>query len=344
MNIISIRLDEIRLTEKAINRNIPVDSVWMIPLNTTTEQGMGARFQYVEEGQSFIIRENQSYMPSSPWFLSVEKDDLNQQDFGMWFMISAFNNQDEQEQLRLVVEDIIPMAGAGILTALLAPVTPGLPDEIIPAKVTASRGVALMGRIAALGKSVEGVLSNQPAREFAGSIAGGLAETTLQSLSISLASSANIISETSYFGEVYITFPASEDYRLNNRVSVVTTDGSLILEFSIFETSNVNDTSYVSSSPVEAYLPVEDCNPEAPGTIQSGKSAQVLRQMEVSASPIDTTASMLFRLSAEDIITPVIPYCDTQKNILWWRVRDENGQQGWLPESRGITVFMESLQ
>lgn len=338
-NFVVIELNEIRLTERAVlhDVDINVDSVFMVPLDVESV-GMGARFQYVED-DTVNISANSPYNPTSRWTLAIERRDLNNEDFGIWFMVTGRGDMGPsiRRELTGFTQDLATFFTAGVATTVL---TAGrAPAAVASARYSATRGKAVIGRLSALTTAGGFVLRNTLESIRMPTAIGGT-----ERLAGLLSEYATLLDGVGYFGEAYITFQAEDDYRLNNRIAVVTTDGSLVLEFSIFETANANifDESLEAVEIVEDYFPSEECNPNAPSRLLSGQPARVVvSSLNVSSSPIASVSELVARLPNGANFTPLIPFCDQNENILWWRIRMENGEHGWLQESRGTIIHVE---
>ena len=143
----------------------------------------------------------------------------------------------------------------------------------------------------------------------------------------------------SYFGEAYVILPATDNYYLNNQITAVTADGSLEVVFSVFETDNLEIAAAQTLTPVDiaAYKP---CNAQLESTLFSGSSAKVIpSQVNVYTGVYNQTIA--FRLRGNDVVSTIFPYCDAVKGVLWWRIRTEDGQLGWTPESIDTRLFLE---
>jgi hypothetical protein len=343
LDVISLRIDQIQLVGNASDRVLLIDNIWMIPLNTETLEGMNARFQYVTDGEPIELNARNPYRPATPFMLSVDKSRLAGKDFGIWFMITSFGSNGEslRRQFEELLHEVIPFAGMTVLTAALTAVTPGVPEEVVAASSVVTQGVGIMGRVAALGGGV--LRAVQRGMQFE---TEQMASETITQLAESLSAAASVASKSAYFGEAYVTFSALDNYRLNNRVSIVTTDGSLLIEFSVIETTNEPLAQALPTTElVSTTLRIDECNPHQPSQITSGVTAQVvpLRQ-NVFRSPIDSTSPVVFTLRQGQQVTPAVSYCDVESATLWWRICNADNICGWVAESQGSTRYLELVR
>jgi hypothetical protein len=332
--LISVRLDEIRLAPGIANRAIPLDTVWIIPLNTSEE--VTARMQYVEDAQNIIIRDGDPYIPTSPWFISIERENLANENFGLWFVVAHVgdNSLISREDFNQLLKDVGIVIASGTVGAILTAVTPGLPEEIIPATVTIVRGRAVLSTLSILG------------RNFAREIPGMGSVLTERELDNIFDASANL-DDLLFFSELYVIVSATDDYYLNNQISAITADGSLEIVFSIFETDNVDSPNaafeFVPPAKRSDIFPPVVCNPSQPSRLQAGVQARVVQ------STVNVFANVLgdeqvdFRLRGGEIVTTIYSYCDTNNQVLWWRIRTERGELGFVAESTVNTINLEPI-
>ncbi|MGJ3237717.1 MAG: hypothetical protein ACFE0Q_03325 [Anaerolineae bacterium] len=330
-NIISLRLDEIRLTEQAHSNSIPLDMVWMIPVGTDEE--VNARMQYIEEDNHIIITRNNPYTPTSPWFISVERQDLNGDNFGIWFVASNTGESSgiPPEIMQSLIRDVAGVIVAGGMTALLTTVP--LPAEILTASVAVQHGRSLIATLSAYGA---GFWSQRESMLF--DFTSSQVDTIFN-----LTSS---IDEIEYFSEVYIIFSAEEQYFLNNQISAISADGSLEFIFSIFETSNstaqTDAQNFDADNTETDIFPPVACNPAQESNLTAGMSVRVINpQLNAVSTIFDTNP--VFRLRQGDVVETIMPFCDFTTNALWWRIRTESGEVGWILENRDTRVFLEPV-
>lgn len=325
-NIISVRLDAIRLTERTVVEAIPLDTVWVIPVGADRE--VNANMQYVEQDRQILITRDRPYTPTSPWFLSIERKDLQDQNFGIWFIVSNTGDMGliTRELFLQVVQDSAAVIAAGGVAMLLAPLTPGIPDEAAAAAVAVSRGRALIGTTTAFGLA----------------LSGDMIQTFTERQVDNVFTLAEQIDKVSYFTEVYVIIPAANNYYLNNQISVTTVDGSLELIFSIWETSN--NASIVDFIPTETrsdVFPPASCNPNLESALTAGSRARVARTTNAITRMFEQTVA--FRLREGELVRTILPFCDFTEQVLWWRIENEAGEIGWIPESRGASIFVEPI-
>lgn len=344
-DVLSIKLEEIRLTEKAEDREIFVGTVWMIPINADGET-MRAQFQYLEE-DLVPITASQPYTPGD-WFLSIERENLNEQDFGIWFMVSGagvgepviVDWGDTKKIFVEVLKETVPVLAGAAVTIALTGGTPGVPDEAVSATVTASASTSLMSRIALLGRQGIPFLS-EVLRQSSPRIAGNLSEALLSEENLTALYESLL--QQRYFSETFVIFSIENDYRVNNRISVVTNDGSLKLIFSVFETSNLPQDTIADVQ--EDIFPEEECNPDAPSTLISGAAAQIVTaRQRVLFNIYDPLHSNNFEVVRGDTVFPKFALCDQQQQVLWWYIETLDGRSGWIAESQDVSVFMEAIQ
>jgi hypothetical protein len=329
INLISIRLDTIRLTDRVTVEAIPLDSVWMIPIGMDRE--IDGRWEYLEAGNDVVITRSDPYEPSSPWFISVEREELNGENFGIWFMATHFG--DNSVVTRELFDQIVIDASAVIIAggASFWLTTTPIPDEAVTAAVAVRRGRSLMSSAAALGGAFIATRGDNMIEEF----------TSRQVDNAYWV--AEEMDKVSYFAEVYVIIPAAENYLLDNQISAVTADGSLEFVFSVIQTStNGNEVeNFVADETLEDVFPAENCNPDFESNLISGMQARVTRPLNVLNRVIDQDPS--FRLRQGDIVETVIPFCDFTEQTQWWRVRymNENNelQTGWVTEIRNQRGF-----
>jgi hypothetical protein len=331
--IISARLDEIRLAEGIASRVIPLDTVWMIPLNTN--QDITAKMQYLEDGHNITIRAGEPYTPTSPWFISIERDDLEGENFGIWFVIVNVgdNSLISWDEFHSVMIDVGIVLVSGVASTALTTITPGVPDEALTISVGVTRGRSLLATLAVLG------------RRFTNEIPTMGATLTERSIDNVLESTSASLDKLSYFSEVYVIIPAANDYYLNNQISAVTADGSLEVVFSIFDTDNLSDAEAAAFQATEKrtdIFPPVECNPQHPSELQAGIRARVV-QPNRNAYPNIFSQDIAFRLQMNDEVTLIFPYCDINEQVLWWRVRNSAGEYGFTAESSRSQVFLEAV-
>ncbi len=137
--IVSIRLDAIRMTEQVTRVSIPLDSVWMIPVGANRE--IAARMQYLEEDNNIRITHSTPYHPTSDWFISIDRADLENENFGIWFIASNIGDTTiiSRETFQQIIRDTATIIVGSGAAFLLTAITPGIPDEVIPTKFSESR-------------------------------------------------------------------------------------------------------------------------------------------------------------------------------------------------------------
>lgn len=325
-NVISVRLDAIRLTERTVVEAIPLDTVWVIPVGANRE--VNANMQYVEQDRQILITRDRPYTPTSPWFLSIERKDLEDQNFGIWFIVSNTGDMGliTRELFLQVIQDSAAVIAAGGVALLLAPLTPGIPDEVAAAAVAVSRGRALIGTTTA----------------FSLALSGDMIRSFTERQVDNVFTLAEQIDKVSYFTEVYVIIPAANNYYLNNQISVTTVDGSLELIFSIWETSN--NAAAVDFIPAETrsdVFPPASCNPDLESALTAGSRARVTRTTNAITRMFEQTVA--FRLREGEVVRTILPFCDFTEQVLWWRIENEAGEIGWIPESRGASIFVEPI-
>ena len=343
LNTISIRIDEIRLAE-GVDRELLIDNIWMIPLDPATLEGMNARFQYVTDGEAITLNSRVPYRPDTPFMLGVDKDELGGEDFGIWFMVTSFGSDGEalRRQFEDLIQEAVPFLGMAALTAALTAITPGVPEEISAIPATVTRGIGIMGRISALGGGLLRTLERGMQSETT-----QMAAETVEQLAESLSSAASAVaSRSAYFGEAYVTFSAVDNYRLNHRISVVTTDGSLVIVFSVIETTNAPQPDLLPTPEFESMtLAVDECNPQQQHGITSGMKARILpMRHNAYVSPIDSTSPIAFTLRQGEEVTLSLPYCDVASQTLWWQYCKQENVCGWIAENQGDRRFLEPVQ
>lgn len=349
MNIISIRLDEIRLNTSMGESSIPLDSVWMIPLSNFSDSmtadntvDMGAKFEYFEN-QTINISQNSPYVPSSDWFISTDKQNLNNESFGIWFIITSTNNINIRDEIMAefvgLLGDSIPLIGAGALTAVLLPITPGIPDEVIPATVAVSRGRNVMGRISAIA-ALSPVIFQEVIRSV-------FPEMVLETSDFvhNIIRVANLAKQMGYYGEVLVLFSVEDNYRLNSRVIAETTDGALTLVFTVFESSTHGQVASTTNNEFsEVEITNEQCS-TINSTIIAGQQARIsgpYRYISIYKDPISPNSLALGEIRSEMIITPTMSYCNQNTQTLWWAVC-VNDICGWVAESDTQNRFLEGI-
>ncbi len=347
LHLISLRLDEIRLTPKAEGQDMFVSSVWMIPINAQGDL-TGARLVYGMDNELIPLSDTLPYQPPSAWFLTVEREDLEDQDFGMWFMVTGADAENGsswqvlRDEFEAVMSEALPIITAAAATVVLVNMTPGIPDEVLAGEAavsaTATRGPALMARLASFGRVGTGFLRDiftEARPELSVMINERMDDGMLGRI-------FGALDNQEYFGEAYIRFAAAENYRLNNRFSIVTTDGSLEIVFSVFETSNDSESNiaaYEAESPTTTYVPAESCNPAHPSTMIPGKPAEILATVQRVSSSVMAETADDFTVGKGDIVYPIMAFCDRDENAMWWRIRTESGGVGWMPENHGEIVY-----
>lgn len=340
VQVISIQPELIRLTDKSKDSTITADMLWIIPINVETNQGVGFRAQYLNEDEQMVISHT-SPQRLSDWFISIKREDLNGEDFGLWFIVVGGGDawRAVRSEFSSLVTDSFPFLATSLATIFLTGATPGLPDELVTAVATATRGEAILGRIQALGNLLPNVINHVNQKCNNNIIACGIATNLATEAISNLASASLQIDQASFFSEAYVTFSATDDYRLNNKLSVVTTDGSIQIEFLVFETSN---TAQLATQLAESYLPEEECNPSIASNLISGMIANVtITGTKVRSSPIDDSADIIEELAKDQTVTTLYPYCEQERNTLWWRVRTESGKVGWIAEHGPFNIFLE---
>ncbi len=346
LNLISLRLDEIRLTPKAEGQNLFVSSVWMIPINEAGDT-TGARLVYSLDNALIPITATAPYEPPSDWFLTIEREALANKDFGMWFMVTGADGEEGtdwqvlQAEFESLMSDALPIIVNSAATVILSYATPGVLDEALAGEAaitaTATRGPALMAHIASFGRE-----STKLLREILTESRPEMSDLIEQRLDDGVLNRIfGALDDQEYFGEAYIRFSATEDYRLNNRFSIVTTDGSLEIVFSVFATSNdpAAIASFEPESPTTTYVPAESCNPDNPSTLIPGKPAEILARTQRVTSSLMSSTGTDFMVTKGDTVYPIMAFCDRDENAMWWRVKAESGEVGWMPENHGEIVY-----
>lgn len=325
-NVISVRLDAIRLAERTVVEAIPLDTVWVIPVGANRE--VNANMQYVEQDRQILITRDRPYTPTSPWFLSIERKDLEDQNFGIWFIVSNTGDMGliTRELFLQVIQDSAAVIAAGGVAMLLAPLTPGIPDEAVAAAVAVSRGRALIGTTTAFGLA----------------LSGDMIQTFTERQVDNVFTLAEQIDKVSYFTEVYVIIPAANNYYLNNQISVTTVDGSLELIFSIWETSNnAAGVDFIPTETRSDVFPPASCNPNLESSLTAGSRARVTRTTNAITRMFEQTVA--FRLREGEVVRTILPFCDFTEQVLWWRIENEASEIGWIPESRGASIFVEPI-
>lgn len=345
LNLISVRLDEIKLSERAKDKSITVNMVWMIPLDADADSS-GNRFQYIEGQEAIAVSADESYKPTGKWFISIERKDLVNQDFGVWFVVTATSDTSAKirQEFEGLMGEVIPLLAYSGASMLLTGLTPGFPDEMATTAGAASHGGAVIGRIQALGTSLVASIAKSVDQQ-----ANAQAKTVNASIGTRLASVLENLSTLSagmdYIGEVYVVFPQAENYRLNNRVVAQTTDGLLDIEFSVFETTNSFDSNLSAMEFAVQTLATATCNPDAPSNLFSGSVATtIVSRIDAYANPINANASVEFTLRLNDEIVTKIPYCNERDSVMWWYACEKGNanQCGWIAENRRSTIFLKA--
>jgi len=250
----------------------------------------------------------------------------------------VINTESSSEALREVfnqtVKDAAVALGAAGVSVLLASIPiPG--DEIIAGTIAVSRGRALLGSAFALGRAgLRNAFAEAGTR---------LGDQTIITLADNLNMAAQYLDNVDYFSEAAVLLSANDSYFLDNQVSIVTTDGSLVIKFTVFATTNDPNTLY--SAPNSHPFLLGECNPEVPSNLQSGDSARAARNLRALETPVDITGGEQMRLRQDDIVETIVSFCN--RNVLWWRVRwNQNGEEkiGWVAESESTAIYLERVQ
>lgn len=331
-SVVSLQIDEVRLTEKASHMTYEIQRVSMVPFDSEGNV-WDARFDYFDADDDILLTAGNPYRPDTVFSLSATRQDLEQQDFGIWFLVQGrdpsndYSNDDINALFGDALEELIPFIGLTAASLVLGGATPMVPDEAVPVAVAARRGRTVLGRIAALGR--EGIL---PVIQ---EMAGNSGNESINLMAENLRRLLEGINEQGYFTEVFVSFSAAENYFINNQLRVTTADGSIEIIFSITETTNSSelvDAIPVTDEAAILTLPDSSCDAAADSPFVVG--TQVEAQTFITAVPVywEDGSDPSLTLIAGEPAELLMPFCDEDEGELWWYLRNEFGETGWARE------------
>lgn len=335
--VLYLQLDEVRLTPKAENHQLYLSTVALVPMDIAGQTTMDARFEYFAGDELFELTRESPYQPTTPWFIGVEREALEQQDFGIWFIVTGAsvdeppddNWQIARNTFMEVARDVAPLAIGGLAFLTLSMVTPGVPDEALAVGATMEGGTNLLGTMMTYGYQALPLLRNGLI-SYAGNQTRQLTEQQLDRL-------LEGVDAQGYVSEAFVQFFAAQNYLINQQIAVTTSDGSLEIVFSIVETSSepevVDALSKIERQTTK--LSQEACNPTQESPVISGNRLKLQTTVVAAQDIFSTERTPAFNLATGDEVMAILSYCDKNNDVLWWRVRNEFDEVGWIQEGNG---------
>jgi hypothetical protein len=292
---ISLRLVEVELVGSMWeDHTLYLDNITLVPLQASG-QNANASFQYFEQDQQIGLTYQNSYVPSTDWYIAIDRDDLGDS-FGMWFVFSGAPvdaDPSVKQQFQGFLHDAAPFVEMAI--------------SLIPGGSTSIKGTkTFLGFL-----SVQGVrLTRQAGQEQISDL--------IQDLT-------NSMYEQGYISEAFVFLDETDNYHINHELEVLSSDGAIRFTFQVVETG-----TELSENPEIIQVPQLECGDRTLDNITSGMLVTVNGDRTVFDTPLDGGNS-LFVLEDGSEVETIVPYCDGE--IVWWRVRNQSNETGWVQEA-----------